>query len=217
MNEKFSPFFEQYEMLAQSVERAFESVKQQYPECVKCERYCSDCCHAVFDITLIEALYINNRFRSKYDGKALETLLERCNKIDRSLYKLKKEAYKSAESGVEEKEILVKMAEKRIRCPMLNDDNECEIYEFRPLTCKLYGIPTAIDGEGYTCGLSGFEKGKKYPTANLDQIQNKLFQISMDLTVSIKSNYTRMGEMLVQLSMALTTIYDDEYLGIQEK
>ncbi len=66
------------------------------------------------------------------------------------------------------------MAETRVRCPMLNDAQMCEIYEFRPLTCKLYGIPTAIGGKGYTCGLSGFEKGEKYPTASLDKIQNRL-------------------------------------------
>ncbi|MBI5593952.1 MAG: YkgJ family cysteine cluster protein [Deltaproteobacteria bacterium] len=216
MNEQFKPFFDQYEALSASVERAFESVKNQFPECVKCKPLCSDCCHAVFDLTFIEALYINKRFRNKYNGEALDILTERCNKIDRMLYKLKKSAYKAVESGKEEKDILHEMAETRVRCPMLNDAEMCEIYDFRPLTCKLYGIPTAIGGEGYTCGLSGFEKGEKYPTANLDKIQNKLLQLSADLAVSIQSKYSRLGEMLVPLSMALATDYDDEYLGIQK-
>ncbi|MCX5882289.1 MAG: YkgJ family cysteine cluster protein, partial [Deltaproteobacteria bacterium] len=177
---------------------------------------CSDCCHAVFDLTLIEALYINERFRDKYSGEILNIMMERCNKIDRTLYKLKKSAYKAVESGKEEKEILHEMAETRVRCPMLNDAEMCEIYDFRPLTCKLYGIPTAIGGEGYTCGLSGFEKGEKYPTVNLDKIQNKLLQLSAELAASIQSKYARLGEMLVPLSMALATVYDDEYLGIRK-
>jgi Fe-S-cluster containining protein len=216
MNEAFRPFFEQYEALAASVERAFETVKNQYPDCVKCKPLCADCCYALFDLTLIEALYINEQFRNKYSGETLEILLERCNKIDRALYKLKKTAFKAAESGKEETEILQEMAETRIRCPMLNDAQMCEIYEFRPLTCKLYGIPTAIGGQGYTCGLSAFEKGEKYPTANLDRIQNRLLELSAEITVAIQSKYMRMGEILVPLSMALTTIYDDEYLGIQK-
>jgi Fe-S-cluster containining protein len=99
---------------------------------------------------------------------------------------------------------------------MLNDAQMCEIYEFRPLTCKLYGIPTAIGGQGHTCGLSAFVKGEKYPTANLDKIQNRLLQLSAELAVAIRSKYRRMGEMLVPLSMALATDYDDEYLGIQK-
>ena len=216
MNEQFKPFFEQYETLTASVERAFESVKNQFPDCVKCKPLCADCCHALYDLTLIEALYINERFRNKYNGEILDTLMERCNKIDRMLCKLKKSAYKAVESGKEEKEILNEMAETRVRCPMLNDTEMCEIYDFRPLTCKLYGIPTAIGGEGYTCGLSGFEKGEKYPTVNLDKIQNKLLQLSAELAVSIQSKYARLGEMLVPLSMALATVYDDEYLGIRK-
>ncbi len=216
MNEQFKPFFEQYEALSASVERAFESVKNQFPDCVKCKPLCSDCCHAVFDLTLIEALYINERFRDKYSGEILNIMMERCNKIDRTLYKLKKSAYKAVESGKGEKEILNEMAETRVRCPMLNDAEMCEIYDFRPLTCKLYGIPTAIGGEGYTCGLSGFEKGEKYPTVNLDKIQNKLLQLSAELAVSIQSKYARLGEMLVPLSMALATVYDAEYLGLRK-
>jgi Fe-S-cluster containining protein len=214
MREALKPFFEQYEALSASVERAFETVKNQYPECVKCKPLCSDCCYALFDLTLIEALYINGKFLEKFSGETLEILMERCNRIDRTLYKLKKSAFKAAESGKEETEILQDMAETRVRCPMLNDAQMCEIYEFRPLTCKLYGIPTAIGGQGYTCGLSAFEKGEKYPTANLDSIQNRLLALSAEAAVAIRSRYLRMGEMLVPLSMALATVYDDDYLGI---
>ena len=214
MNEALKPFFEQYEALSASVERAFETVKSQHPDCVKCKPLCSDCCYALFDLTLIEALYINVQFRNKYSGETLEILTERCNKIDRTLYKLKKNAFKAAESGKEENEILNEMAETRVRCPMLNDAQMCEIYEFRPLTCKLYGIPTAIGGQGYTCGLSAFEKGQKYPTADLDRIQNRLLALSAELAVAIQSKYMRISEILVPLSMALATVYDDEYLGI---
>ncbi len=216
MKNAFQPFFKQYEALSASVERAFETVKNQYPDCVKCKPLCSDCCYALFDLTLIESLYINERFRNKYSGATLDRLLEGCNRIDRTIYKLKKNAFKSAESGKDDNEILMEMAETRVRCPMLNDEQMCEIYEFRPLTCKLYGIPTAIGGQGYTCGLSAFEKGEKYPTANLDTIQNRLLQLSAELAAAIGSKYLRMGEMLVPLSMALNTIYDEEYLGIRK-
>jgi Fe-S-cluster containining protein len=216
MNETLKSFFEQYEALSDSAGRAFETVKNQFPECVKCKPLCSDCCYALFDLTLIEALYINERFHRKITGQVLENLLEKCNRADRAIYKLKKNAFKAAESGKEETEILNEMAETRLRCPMLNDEQMCEIYEFRPLTCKLYGIPTAIGGQGYTCGLSAFEKGVTYPTANLDKIQSRLLQLSADLARAIGSKYSRLGEMLVPLSMALISNYDVDYLGIRQ-
>jgi Fe-S-cluster containining protein len=216
MKDAFKPFFEQYEALSASVEKAFETVKNQYPDCVKCNPLCSDCCYALFDLTLVEALYINERFRNKFSEQNIELLIEKCNRIDRTIYKLKKNAFKAAESGKDDNEILNEMAETRVRCPMLNDEQMCEIYEFRPLTCRLYGIPTAIGGQGYTCGLSAFEKGEKYPTADLDKIQTRMLQLSAELAAAIESKYVRIGELLVPLSMALITVYDDEYLGIKQ-
>ena len=215
-NTSFKPFFSAYEALSSSADRAFATVAGQFPECVKCKPLCSDCCYATFDLTLVEALYINHRFNMNFDQHPPEELLEKCNKVDRELYKIKKRAYRSLESGKDEKDIIFEMAELRIRCPMLNTEEMCDIYEFRPITCRLYGIPTAINGEGYTCGLSEFQKGVTYPTANMDQIQNKLLQLSAELVTAIASKHTRMGEILVPLSMALTTIYDDGYLGISK-
>ena len=43
-----------------------------------------------------------------------------------------------------------------------------------------------------------------------------MLQLSAELAASIQSKYARLGEMLVPLSMALATVYDDEYLGIQK-
>ena len=50
----------------------------------------------------------------------------------------------------------------------------------------------------------------------LDIIQNKLFELSAEVVSAIQSRYSRMGEMLVPLSMALLTEYDDAYLGVKE-
>ena len=106
------------------------------------------------------------------------------------------------------------MAEYRVPCPLLNDSNLCDLYDDRPITCRLYGVPTAIGGQGHTCGLSAFEPGKTYPTVNLDAIQNRLFEISNDLVAALGSRHVKMGEMVVPLSMALLTIYSEDYLGV---
>jgi Fe-S-cluster containining protein len=212
---EFSIFFEKYNKIVEAADKVFEQIKKDYPDCVKCKIECSDCCNALFDISLVEALYISRKFREKYNGSGLDQLLEKANKADRKIYKLKKDAYRDFKDGKDETAIFEKMAEERIRCPMLNESDQCEIYEFRPITCRLYGIPTAIGGKGHTCGLSGFSKGKSYPTANLDTIHQALFNISTELVKHIGSKYSRISEMVVPLSMALLTIYDEEFLGIE--
>jgi Fe-S-cluster containining protein len=144
--------------------------------------------------------------------------LEKANEADRRVHKLKRQAYKDLQAGKSEKEILANLARERIRCPLLNQMDLCDLYDNRPLTCRFYGIPTAIGGEGHTCGKSGFEKGEQYPTVNLDAVYNQLQQISAELIRDLKSRYLKLSDMLVPLSMALLTIYDDDYLGVgQEK
>ncbi len=118
------------------------------------------------------------------------------------------------EAGKNEGEILTTMAKARVRCPFLNEQEECDLYEYRPITCRLYGVPTSIGNTAHTCGMSGFIEGKEYPTVKLDIIQSKLYEISAELVKAIKSKHVKMADMLVPLSMALLTDYNEECLGI---
>ncbi|MCG2758378.1 MAG: YkgJ family cysteine cluster protein [Desulfobacteraceae bacterium] len=214
MDIDFTPFFKKYEEVLAMADKAFERVKNENSECVKCKTKCSDCCYALFDLYLIEALYINDKFNKKFKEGEREQLIEKSNIADRTIYKLKRKAYKDLESGKDENELLSKMAEERVRCPLLNDDGMCDFYEYRPITCRLYGIPISIGGVSHTCGLSAFTEGRQYPTVNLGKIHNKLYEISVELVKEIKSRHVKMADVLVPLSMALLTIYDEGYLGI---
>lgn len=208
-------FFEAYEALVKQTDAAFDKVKEQFPEGVVCKVGCSDCCHALFDLTLIEALYIKAKFDERFQGEERELIIERANNADRTIYKLKRQAYKDHESGKKsENEILEAMAMQKVRCPALNDDDKCAIYDVRPLTCRIYGIPTVIGGKAHTCGISGFKEGESYPTLRLDAVYQKLYDISFELSQSIETKYPKLAEMLVPLSMALLTEYTEEYLGV---
>ena len=214
MDIDFTPFFKQYEEVLAMGDKVFERVKNEHSECVKCKTKCSDCCYALFDLYLIEALYINEKFNKEFKGSERERLIEKSNIADRAVYKLKRKVYKDLEAGKNENEILSKMAKERVRCPLLNDDDMCDLYEYRPITCRLYGIPISIGGVSHTCGLSAFAEGKQYPTVNLEKIHNKLYEISVELVKEIKSRHIKMADVLVPLSMALLTIYDEDYLGV---
>ncbi|MDM8524467.1 YkgJ family cysteine cluster protein [Desulfococcaceae bacterium HSG8] len=217
MRTDFAPFFKKYEELVTAADTVFKQVATEHQDCVKCRVGCSDCCYALFDLTLIEALYINRKFNQEFKEKERERLIEKANRSDRDIYKLKRKAYKDLESGRKEDDILAEIAQQRIRCPLLNDEDACDLYEYRPITCRFYGIPTAIGGKGHTCGLSAFAQGQQYPTVNLDVIHKKLYEISEELVKEIRSKYARMSEMLVPVSMAMITNYDDVYLGIADE
>lgn len=209
-----NPYFKKYELLVEQADHAFSRVREEYAACVNCKVGCSDCCYALFDLTLVEALYIKTKFDALFGGETREALLERANAADRKIHRLKRKAFKDHEQGRSEKEILEEMAAQKVRCPALNPDDRCDIYALRPLTCRLYGIPTVIGGRAHTCGMSGFKEGIAYPTIKLDLIYQKLHEISFELAQSIQSRYAKLAEMLVPLSMAMLTDYTETYLGV---
>lgn len=209
-----TPYFRQYEALSQAADQVFAKVKSDHPECVKCDRECADCCHALFDLTLVEALYLNTRFQARFKDDAREAVLEKANRADRVTHKLKRDAYRDLKAGKGENDILADLAAQKVRCPLLNDQDLCDLYDHRPITCRLYGIPTSIGGLGRTCSLSGFEAGKPYPTVDIDKIHGRLQAISAELLRDIQSRNIKLVDLLMPLSMALMTNFDDEFLGV---
>jgi hypothetical protein len=64
--------------------------------------------------------------------------------------------------------------------------------------------------------LSGFKEGDSYPTVNLDAIHAKLHALSQEIVAVLRSRHVKMGDVLMPLSMALLTVFDEAYLGINE-
>ncbi|PID39486.1 MAG: hypothetical protein CR984_06780 [Proteobacteria bacterium] len=218
MVDGLNTIFKKYEGFVRQLDEVFDKVREKHPKLVKCKLECSDCCHALFDLTLIEAIYINKKFIEELDSKRKNEIISLANKTDRKIYQLKRRAFKAVESGEKtEEQVLLEMAAERVRCPLLNRENRCELYYSRPATCRIYGVPTSIAGRGHTCGLSGFAEGEAYPTVNIDAVYAKLHEFSQEIVAEIQSKHFRMPEVLMPLSMALVTVFDDEYLGIKKK
>ncbi|MGD9608432.1 MAG: YkgJ family cysteine cluster protein [Desulfovibrionaceae bacterium] len=211
----FTPVFPRYEALAAEADALYARVAAACPGLMPCGPGCGDCCHALFDLTFIEAVYLNYHFNKAFPpGPARDALLEQANRADREHYRLKRKAFRAGESGVSTAEILEDMAKERIRCPLLDDDNRCVLYAARPVTCRLYGTPLLIGGVTHTCGQTGFEPGGKYPTVMIEKLQDKLMALSQEVVAALPTKLPLMGDILVPVSLALITEYDDAFLGI---
>jgi Fe-S-cluster containining protein len=211
MNLDLSQFFTEYESLVAQVDAVFHKVSGNFASEVRCKEGCSDCCHALFDVTLIEAMYLNFKFSELEEIRRNEILIE-ADKADRKAYLLKKKASKEA-SEVDHSEILLRTAKERLRCPLLDSADKCALYAFRPITCRIYGIPLDIGGKSHTCGLSGFEPGRPYPAVKLERIQDMLLTLSNRVLDAVGSKYADFRLMHVPVSTALMTVYSDEFFG----
>jgi len=149
------------------VDRAFLQVAGNFPDAVRCGKGCVDCCHAVFDLSLVEAVNLRRRILAlPHDTLAL--ISEAAEQAMGDWSRL------AAEGG--------DLSIARIRCPLLNSNSgQCLCYEARPVNCRTYGIPIEIEGKAHVCGLSGFIPGTSYPVVRLAAIQTVLHDISVRL------------------------------------
>ena len=217
MDFDFKPYFQKYRQISKLADEAFARIQQDYTTCVKCRLACSDCCHALFDLSLIEALYINKKFKGLGDDQLRREIVDKANQADRRIIKIKRQAQNAVKAGENEEKVLIALGDERVRCPLLNDQNECDLYEHRPIICRLYGIPLNIGGKARTCGLSEFKEGTPYPSVHMDAIQSRLYNLSAELVRDLNSKYSGLIDMLVPVSMALLNEYDENYLGVKRQ
>jgi Fe-S-cluster containining protein len=216
MANRFEKAFSSYEMLAKAADQIFEKIKSEFPSEMRCKTGCSDCCHALFDVSLVEALYLNHHFNRRFEGEAREALIEKANRADRAVYKIKRDARKRLEKGGAEEELLVSLAAERVRCPLLDGQDQCALYEHRPITCRLYGVPTEIGGLSHSCGQTGFVKGKSYPTVHMEKMNQQLFSLAVNLVREMGSKFPKLSELVMPVSAAVMTDFNDEFLGLGE-
>lgn len=211
----FTDTFKKYEALVAGVEKSVKQIQESHPEGWRCSKQCSDCCQAVFDLSLVESVYINYRFYRLLGKDQQDLVLARAEKADRAFYKIKRKLHKMmVQEGKKEEEALLQMAQERVRCPFLNESDLCDLYDYRPITCRVYGVPTAIQGAGHTCGKSGFKEGTAYPTIYLDRINQRLFELSEELLKEIGARDQQLQTRLLPVSTTLLTDYDEEFFGL---
>ncbi len=210
-----SAIFTHYEALVAEADALFAHIRQAQEECVTCEQGCSDCCHALFDVSLVEAMYINQAFNKKVPhGKERSDILGRAADLDRTTTRIKRNFYKASKEGKDPTEIMAEAARLRMPCPLLDAQNSCLLYSVRPITCRLYGVPMNINGKGHVCGKTGFAKGGQYPTVHMNAIQERLDKLSQEIAQTVKSRFKELDQVFVPVSMALLTNYNEQYLGI---
>jgi Fe-S-cluster containining protein len=202
---KTNGIFQSYELLVDKAEAAFKEMKEEHGACIKCEPHCSDCCHAVFGLFLIEAAYLKEQFDKLTDEEKRAALL-RCERAEKSLERLQNML--QAHEGDPQMQAYV-MSRERIPCPLLNELQECILYPHRPITCRVYGIPTKIQGKARVCWKAGFKKDERYPVFDLDSVHRELFFLSAELLKSAGKHDSERASLLISVSKAIKTSLED--------
>ena len=202
---KLAQLFRNYELLVDKADAAFHRMEKEHAACIKCERRCSDCCHAVFGLFLIEAAYLKQQF-DQLGKEEIKAALLRCNKTERDLRRLEK-MLQTHENDPNMQAYT--MARERIRCPLLDENEDCILYPNRPITCRVYGIPTKIQGKARACGKAEFRAGKNYPVFDLDGIYSDLYVLSKEFLDGREKGDPEKAPFLISVAKVISTPEDD--------
>jgi len=132
--ESFSPFIKRLKQLYANMDQAYRKAANYYAfTCKGCE---DNCCQTRFyHHAVAEYVYLMEGFHAlgeKQQSEIKKRALTACKK----------------QHEADEKQIAI-----HVMCP-LNIDGLCVLYEYRPMICRLHGIPHELQkpGQGIICG-----------------------------------------------------------------
>ncbi|NMC74965.1 MAG: YkgJ family cysteine cluster protein [Geobacteraceae bacterium] len=148
MKQSLDIVLNRYGTLLSSVDEWFERSVRFAGKRVVCGRGCSSCCRGLFDITLLDAVYLKEGFdRLPADVRLpiLEKAEKRCAHLQ-SVWPDFSPPYILNLRSEEEWDALMP-EDDETPCPLVGEDGGCRAYRHRPMTCRLHGLPL-IDKSG---------------------------------------------------------------------
>jgi Fe-S-cluster containining protein len=200
-----SDLFRRYEFLVREADQAFEDMRSRYGALMRCRPGCSDCCHALFGLFPVEAAYIQERF-GKLDRPVRRLAIARAQKSARDLERAMGGVRMGGNDPLPSHDAL---ATQRVRCPLLDDHQACIGYRFRPITCRVYGIPALIRKQIRACPKNLFVPGQPYPAFDLDEAHREMYRMSVELLSGRHGSPPRGASFLVSVAKAITTPWED--------
>lgn len=168
-----NPFFRSLESLYNRIDEQWDLVAHQYDfKCTGCQDNC--CTSLFFHHTFIEKDWLLEGFRS-LEHSEQKKAVQRAETYYQKTFKNKLE-FKSL----------------KLMCP-LNIDGSCSIYPYRPMICRLHGLPHEItrpDGLkaiGVGCAAGGFDK-KKHTPLDRTPFYKEMAQIEVTYRTRFKLN-----------------------------
>jgi Fe-S-cluster containining protein len=193
--------FQRYCLIVEKVDEAFAEMQKIHPDKVACEIRCADCCHAIFGVFLIEAAYLQRHF-SLLDDEQKAAVLERAEQADKELQAIQQKLQPLANDQAALQEAL---SEQRVRCPLLSDDDTCTLYAHRPITCRLYGVPTGMQGTARVCEKARFSGSESYPVFDMDRANKALYLLTREMLSNSGQEDLQRAELLLSVGKAVST------------
>ncbi len=143
-----STYFAEYEALVHKIDEDLEALKDSYPQALSCGAERDDCCYRYIDLDLIEAIYLSNTMNRLLGSDVRKRVIHTAVKIGQTTKKMMARVKQKGGGSEAAKEDLVEAyAGEKILCA-LNNKHRCALYKYRPLSCRLQGVPAGEIDQG---------------------------------------------------------------------
>ncbi len=136
------PWMRRHKEFLAGIDVWFGSVRRKYAKQMQCGRGCVLCCRGLFDISFPDALLLAEGLNG-LTPEALARAKADANNIQSGILKSAPDLKTPHFLNVLTEEQIDRIVEQADspRCPLLGPDNQCTVYEHRPLACRLEGLP----------------------------------------------------------------------------
>lgn len=140
-----------YRTLLEEIDGWYAGCQRQFPQQIRCAAGCSACCRGLFDISLLEARLLQAGF-ARLPEPVRRQVLERARPRLADL----QECWPGLAAPyllntLPEAEWTTMPEDDPTPCPLLGEDGRCLVYAFRPMTCRLHGLPNIdVSGESFS-------------------------------------------------------------------
>jgi len=142
--ESWSDFFVQslssVSLQLESIHRLYDEYQQEVirttKEPVFCKNQCSACCcHYPMSVEAGELVHLYLHIRKRPD---FAEILERCHERSEMFHSLLKKFNHENNLESQEESALQSYFDQQLPCPFLDVQQNCSVYQFRPITCRMY-------------------------------------------------------------------------------
>lgn len=140
--------------LVQIVDAAFADAARRSGDWLVCRPGCTQCCHGVFEITLLDALRLQEGFKelqSRDPERATRVLLRAKTAVENYAADFPGDPITGILNG---DDTAFEAFANDDPCPALDPaTGTCDLYEARPITCRVFGPPIRSEGGLGVCEL----------------------------------------------------------------
>ena len=144
---RFQDLFDSYRLLLEELDVWFNGCVERYGGDIACCKGCSACCRGLFDISLLDAGLLQAGFLQLEPAVRERTLIKARSRVGELQTQWPEFQPPYILNCLPHEEWHVMPVEDQTPCLLLSDAGQCLVYAYRPMICRLHGLPN-IDSSG---------------------------------------------------------------------